>query len=103
MNYDIILDTNFTIYERVLYYYLIKKREMVELSVECGYKKKDEVSENGLFYTVHSNQELMELLNCGKTKLIEIKKSLEKKGLLKQVRQMDKSNKYFIFYKEEVK
>ena len=48
------------------------------------------------YYCVVSNQELMDFIQCGKTKIIQIKNNLEKIGLIKQVRQMDKSNKIFV-------
>ena len=48
------------------------------------------------YYCVVSNQELMDFIQCGKTKIIQIKNNLEKIGLIKQIRQMDKSNKIFV-------
>lgn len=100
MEYNIIFDKELTVEERVLYYFLTNAKQAKINLVKYGFYKIEEVTENELYFTTHSNQELMELLGCGKTKLIKIKKSLEEKGLLIQKRTLDGSNKYFTFDKE---
>lgn len=94
--------TNMTLEERTLYAFLLTQRAINKEAVDCNIIESNSVTEEGLYYTVHSNQELMELLGCGKTKLIQVKKSLEKRGLLKQKRVLDGSNKYFTFNKEVI-
>lgn len=94
---EIIFNKSMTIEERVLYAFLKTERAYKQSAVDYGYIKAEETTENGLYYTIHSNQELMDLLGCGKSKLIRIKKNLEKKGLLKQKRMLDGYNKYFTF------
>lgn len=98
----IVFNKNMYIDERILYAYLMTKRELEERSVEYGYISKESVTEDGMYYTVHSNKELMELLCCCKSKLIKVKKSLEDRGLLIQKRTLDGSNKYFVRWEGEI-
>lgn len=100
---EIIFNNEMNIEERVLYAYLLNEKAMQKASVEHGYLKIEDVTEDGEYYTIHSNQELMNLLKCGKTKLIKIKKQLENKGLLKQKRVLDGSNKYFTYKEVKVR
>lgn len=93
-------DLDMTIEERILYAFLKRERAYKQSLVGYGLTKYEDTTENGLYFTIHSNQELQELLGCSKNKLIRVKKSLEEKGLLIQKRTLDGSNKYFTFNKE---
>lgn len=85
-----LLFTDLTILEILVYSYLKDK-------IELSKSNSDFYDLNELkYYCVVSNQELMDFIQCGKTKIIQIKNNLEKIGLIKQVRQMDKSNKIFV-------
>ena len=85
-----LLFTDLTILEILVYSYLKDK-------IELSKSNSDFYDLNELkYYWVDSNQELMDFIQCGKTKIIQIKNNLEKIGLIKQVRQMDKSNKIFV-------
>lgn len=97
INELIFKEKDMTLEERVLYAFLLNERAYEVYAVEYKIKKIEEVTENGYYFTIHSNQELMDLLGCSKSKLIRIKKRLEERGLLKQKRTLDGSNKYFTF------
>lgn len=86
-----LLYTELTLLEVLVYSYL---KDKIELSKKNSNFFDIERME---YYCVVSNQELMDFIECGKTKTIQIKNNLEKKGLIKQVRQMDKSNKIFVY------
>lgn len=95
-------ETNMTLEERVLYAFLLTQRTYIKNAVHHKMMSEDDTIEDGLYYTVHSNQQLQDLLGCSKSKLIRVKKELENKGLLKQKRTLDGSNKYFTFNKEVI-
>ena len=85
-----LLFTDLTILEILVYSYLKDK-------IELSKSNSDFYDLNELkYYCVVSNQELMDFIQYNKTKIIQIKNNLEKIGLIKQVRQMDKSNKIFV-------
>lgn len=100
VNNIIFKEKSMTIEERVLYAFLLNERAYKQEQVRYGIVKEKDAIEEGFYYTIHSNQELMELLGCSKSKLIRIKKKLEDNGLLIQKRTLDGSNKYFTFNKE---
>lgn len=85
-----LLYSELSLLEVLVYSYLVDK---VELSKTNSNFFDLEI---GKYYCVASNQELMDFTGCGKTKIIQIKNTLESKGLIKQVRQLDKSNKIFV-------
>lgn len=84
-----LLYSELSILETITYSYI---KDKIELSK--GNSDFFDFDENKYFCII-PNIELMQILGCGKTKLIEIKNKLENKGLIKQVRQLDKSNKIF--------
>ena len=93
-------EKDMTIEERVLYAFLLSERAYKQNAVEYEIMDFENVTEGGLYYTTHTNQELMDLLGCSKPKLIRVKRKLEERGLLIQKRTLDGSNKYFTFNME---
>ena len=96
------MEKGFLIVQKDLLY---SELQILEILVYSYLKDKTELSKgNSNFYDLEelkhycvvSNQELMDFIGCGKTKIIQIKNKLEELGLIKQVRQLDKSNKIFV-------
>ncbi|OTN90614.1 replication initiator protein A [Enterococcus faecium] len=57
-------------------------KDRLELSLSSGW-----IDEDGAIYLIYSNDSLMELLGCSKSKLLTIKKSLRDFGLIEEVQQ----------------
>ncbi|HSQ90165.1 hypothetical protein [Romboutsia sp.] len=89
--------TDMSVDEILVYAYLVDKRNLSQFKADNDDLTYVCFEENDV-YIVVSNQELMDFMKIkGKPKIIAIKKMLEDRGLIKQVRQFDNSNKIYVY------
>lgn len=91
-----LLDSDISLEGIVLLAHIIKQIDLKIQSFKYGYIDEEQKDELG-YYVILSNQELKDLLRIkSNATLSKVKKELIDKGLIKQKRVIDSSNKYYI-------
>lgn len=100
---EIMLDTELSIDERALCVFLDLRKtwlEEKERELDVNIQRDEKYNQ----YLVITNQEMMDYMKIkGTQKIVSLKKGLEKRGLLRQLRQFDNSNRYYLLWREDEK